>query len=54
MSDTAIRVENLGNRYQLGGQKSAISIGGSFRESLTGLFRRKGTLSFQARRGMER
>ena len=33
--DTAIRVENLGKRYQLGGQKS-----GSFRESLSSLFRR--------------
>ena len=37
MSDTAIRVENLGKRYQLGASKSAISIEGFFRESLTGL-----------------
>ena len=38
MSDTAIRVKNLGKRYQLGAAKS-----GSFRESLTGLFRRNGS-----------
>ena len=35
MSDTAIRVENLGKRYQLGASKS-----GSFRESLTRMLRR--------------
>ncbi len=34
MSDTAIRVENLGKRYQLGASKS-----GSFRESFTRAFR---------------
>lgn len=37
MTDIAIRVENLGKKYQLGGQKS-----GSFRESLLQLFRAKG------------
>ena len=36
MSDTAIRVENLGKRYQLGAAKS-----GSFRESMSSLFRRR-------------
>ena len=35
MSDIAIRVENLGKKYTLGGQKS-----GSFRESITNLFSR--------------
>ncbi len=35
MSDIAIRVENLGKRYKLGGQKS-----GSFRESLSRMFRK--------------
>ena len=35
MTDTAIRVENLGKRYQLGTAKS-----GSFRESMSSLFRR--------------
>lgn len=35
MNDIAIRVENLGKKYTLGGQKS-----GSFRESLTRMFRR--------------
>ncbi len=53
MTDTArreyaIRVENLGKRYQLGVAKSAIaaataSVGGSFRESMSGLFRRNGS-----------
>ncbi len=38
MSDTAIRVENLGKRYQLGASKS-----GSFRESLTRMLRRPDT-----------
>ena len=38
MTDVAIRVENLGKKYQLGGQKS-----GSFRESLTRLLRRPET-----------
>ena len=38
MTDTAIRVENLGKRYQLGASKS-----GSFRESLTRAFRRPET-----------
>ena len=36
MTDTAIRVENLGKRYQLGAAKS-----GSFRESMSSLFRRR-------------
>ena len=36
MTDIAIRVENLGKRYQLGPSKS-----GSFRESLSHLFRRE-------------
>ena len=36
MTDTAIRVENLGKRYQLGAAKS-----GSFRESMSRLFRRR-------------
>ena len=36
MSDVAIRVENLGKKYTLGAQKS-----GSFRESLTRMFRRE-------------
>ncbi len=36
MSDTAIRVENLGKRYTLGTAKS-----GSFRESMSSLFRRR-------------
>ena len=36
MTDIAIRVENLGKRYQLGAPKS-----GSFRESLSHLFRRE-------------
>ena len=36
MSDIAIRVENLGKRYQLGASKS-----GSFRESMSSLFRRR-------------
>jgi len=38
MSDIAIRVENLGKQYKLGGQKS-----GSFRESLSRIFRRPET-----------
>ncbi len=38
MSDTAIRAENLGKRYQLGASKS-----GSFRESLTRVLRRPDT-----------
>ena len=38
MTDTAIRVENLGKRYQLGAAKS-----GSFRESMSSLFRRNGS-----------
>jgi len=37
MSDVAIRVENLGKKYQLGASKS-----GSFRESLSRIFRSKG------------
>jgi hypothetical protein len=37
MSEIAIRVENLGKKYTLGGQKS-----GSFRESITNLFSRNG------------
>ena len=36
MTNTAIRVENLGKRYQLGAAKS-----GSFRESMSSLFRRR-------------
>ena len=53
MTDTArreyaIRVENLGKRYRFGAAKSAIaaataSVGGSFRESMFGLFRRNGS-----------
>ena len=43
MSDTAIRVENLGKRYQLGASKS-----GSFRESMSSLFRRNGSPSRSA------
>lgn len=35
MSDIAIRVENLGKKYTLGGQKS-----GSFRESFSRLFKK--------------
>ena len=38
MTDTAIRVENLGKRYKLGAAKS-----GSFRESMSSLFRRPGS-----------
>ncbi len=34
-TDVAIRVENLGKQYKLGGQKS-----GSFRESLSRMFRK--------------
>ena len=40
MTDTAIRVENLGKRYKLGAAKS-----GSFRESMSKLFQRNGSLS---------
>ncbi len=43
MSDTAICVENLGKRYQLGAAKS-----GSFRESMSSLFRRNGFPSHSA------
>ena len=49
MTDVAIRVENLGKKYQLGVSKSVVSTRGSFRESLSTLFRRtengKGTPS---------
>ena len=43
MTDTAIRVENLGKRYQLGASKS-----GSFRESMSRLFHRNGPASHPA------
>ena len=43
MTDVAIRVENLGKRYQLGASKS-----GSFRESMSRLFRRNGSSSHSA------
>ncbi len=36
MTDVAVRVENLGKKYSLGGQKS-----GSFRESISNLFRKR-------------
>ena len=48
MTDTAIRVENLGKRYQLGASKSATSVGGSFRESMSRLFHRNGPASHPA------
>ena len=53
MSDTAIRVENPGKRYQLGTARSAIaaataSVGGSFRESMSSLFRRTGSPNHSA------
>ena len=58
MTDIAIRVENLGcaprdKRYQLGPRgcgaaKSATSVGGSFRESMSRLFRRNGFPSHSA------
>jgi len=44
MSDIAIRVENLGKKYTLGGKKS-----GSFRESLSNLFSRNVTARAAAR-----
>ncbi|MGB3586202.1 MAG: hypothetical protein WBA23_06660 [Tunicatimonas sp.] len=43
MTDVAIRVENLGKQYKLGGQKSAVSTGGTFRQSLTRLLRKPET-----------
>ena len=48
MTDTAIRVENLGKRYQLGASKS-----GSFRESLSTLFRRAGNGRRKTENGTE-
>ena len=40
MSDIAIKVENLGKKYTLGGQKSAVFTVSSFCESITNLFSR--------------
>ena len=45
MTDTAIRVENLGKRYQLGPRGYGASKSGSFRESMSRLFSRHATPS---------